>query len=167
MKLRTLLNEIGDSTKVFPYNKSSIVDLKKQNLPRRKDCQIKFKTDKKTNYVCDLSFTYILEDSRYSMEAAFRIEWQDFDHQSNKFEMFPVMSTIVDIIVYAIKLNEGLISFLEFNPTKTDDDEYRDNSASETQRGKFYISFLKKAFDRNQIEYEVYGDNDTVQFKIL
>lgn len=170
MKLRTLLNEIGDTTKVFPYNKNSIPSFNNNNLPDRKTVDIEFKTDKNTHYIVTLHFDKYEIDSDvfYEIIAGFNVKGQgdNYSHQTNKFEIFPVISTVIDIITQCILKNKNFIKYVSYIPAKSDDDD-SDNHGMNSQRGKLYSKFLQNKFKQLAIGYEVSTNGSEVSITLL
>lgn len=166
MKLRTILNEIGDSAKVYDYDKYSLPQISDKSRDGNY-YKIKFSTNKGTDYLVQM-FVWFDDDDRLGLEVDFKTIGgdQSYYSQTNKYEMFSVMATISDMVVNTIKDNLGKIKFIRFSPTKTENDRYT-TPLDQTQRGKLYMAYVKSKFSDAGIDYSysVKGDEIIIDIK--
>ncbi len=168
MKLRTILNEIGDSAKVYDYDKSSIPKIQ-DTSDDSDDYPIYFRTDKNTEYKVTI-FTVIADDNRFGVEVYFRTNdlrgRGSYSDQTNRYELFSVMATISDIVLNTVKKNRGKINFIQFSPTKTENDKDA-TPVDETQRGKLYMTYVKSKLSAAGIDYSYSAKGDKIFINIL
>ena len=62
------------------------------------------------------------------------------------------MATISDIVLNTLKKNPGKIKFIQFSPTKTENDK-SSTPADETQRAKLYLAYVKSKLSSAGIDY--------------
>lgn len=152
-----IITEIGDgSSRIFKY--SSIPRFSEKELKQSKRAkQVKFKTDKGTEYIVILSVQHNF------LKVDFAIKDEDFDYLSNKMEVFPVMNTITTIIFEAIEKNPS-IKAIEFKASQNKNDF---NSNDQRQRERLYLAFLEKKMKQLNREYRIDKDGQfyTINFK--
>lgn len=167
MKLRAILNEIGDSIKVYDYDKYSLPQITDKSRDGNRYI-VNFTTDKGTKYIVQMFVRSGPRDS-LGFEIEFRTAEDGYDAystQTNRYEVFSVMATISDILLNTLKDNSDKIKFIEFSPTKTENDRYT-TPADKTQRGKLYLAYVKSKLSSEGIPYKVQSDGETVIIKLF
>ena len=167
MKLRTILNEIGDSIKVYDYDKYSLPQIGDKARDGNV-YKVNFVTDKGTKYIVQM-FVRFVGRNELGIEVEFKTAEDGYDAystQTNRYEVFSVMATISDILLNTLKDNSDKIKFIEFSPTKTENDRYT-TPADKTQRGKLYLAYVKSKLSTEGIPYKVQSDGETVIIKLF
>lgn len=176
MKLRVLLNEIGEAN-VKPYKWKKVYGISPKKF---KDALIKgrfledvydsnifdFKTKKGTKYKVDIEILSVFNSATGKFDLG-AIECEiDFTtvnqmgtvsmDSTNMHEHYAVMSTITDILVKWV--NEWdktfYINSITIDPIKDeDDDSYGDRT--DNQRGRLYNAFMKKQISKLKKSYHI------------
>ena len=76
------------------------------------------------------------------------------------------MATISDIVLNTLKKNPGKIKFIQFSPTKTENDK-SSTPADETQRAKLYLAYVKSKLSSAGIDYSHSVKGDKIFINIL
>lgn len=157
MKLRPIyeqiISEIGDSSsKIFPYSTAQLPAWSKSDMTGSETSTISFKTDQDTDYE-----VYLQCDDGW-MQVDFKIKGNDYNHISNKYELFSVMSTITDIVKRMIILNPTL-NGIQFKPANKGGAAGTDDK---NQREKLYKVFAEKTLSKINKPFKMYNDSGYV-----
>jgi len=153
-KLMPMLKEIGEaSAKPFPFKLilgKSAEEHKATNDGYDFEMAYEFTTDKGTKYIVTLDMEHWDDGIRGDIDFGTQTAGGGFSYDdTNKQEVFRVMSTIKDIIFEFIEewQDHYYIHNLEISPIKStdgDDDDNEDPDLTVNRRGKLYLAYMRK-----------------------
>ena len=168
-----LINEIGDaSRKPFKWKLppeysdvyyNSPEDFMKAFKKDREDdygyTMYQFTTDKGTNYEVEFNFEIYQERFGDTPQLQVEIDFYTSDKQgkrnltqdmTHKNEIFPVMATVVDIVVDWINQWDKVFYMRRIDITPKREDDAADYGVDpvDSRRGKLYLHFIKKQLKR-------------------
>ena len=187
-----LINEIGDASHkpfkwklVPPYNKAYYNSPEDFMKAFKKDDETdygytmySFTTDKGTNYEVELNFQIYQATFQSIPQLQVEIDFYTSDKQgkrnltqdvTNKNEIFPVMSTVIDCCISWINQWDKVFYMrrIDITPKKEDGGADYGEDPVDSRRGKLYLHFIKKQIKRlknKKGKYNVKVHNDL--FKI-
>ena len=181
-----LINEIGDaSRKPFKWKLAPEYSDVYYNSPEdfmeafKKDREddygytmYEFTTDKGTNYEVELNFEIYQERFEDAPQLQVTIDFYVTkgkdrglnQEMTNKHEIFPVMSTVIDIVVSWVNQwdKQFYMRRIDIVP-KVEDDDLDYGDPVDSRRGKLYLHFIKKQLKRlknkkGKYKVRVYND---------
>ena len=182
-----LINEIGDAShKPYkwrldrPYSDvyyNSPEDFMKAFKKDRENdygyTMYQFTTDKGTNYEVEFNFEIYQATFQHIPQLQVEIDFYTSDKQgkrnltqdmTNKNEIFPVMATVVDIVVSWINQwdKQFYMRRIEIIPKREDEGDYGIDPV-DSRRGKLYLHYIKKQLKRlknkkGKYQVRVYND---------
>jgi hypothetical protein len=148
--LKEVMSEIGDASKQ-PYGPIDTITDTEQ------DREYRFSTDSGTIYQVDVITFYRGPNKPVVARVAFGITDKygdvDYDTQTNKNDIYRIMSTIVSIIKKDLESNHADI--IEFHPNKR---EGKDIDPLDNARTQLYLRYIKGQFPNSEVTQTLDGD---------
>jgi hypothetical protein len=151
-KPKNKISEIGDASKE-PYRPIDTITNTEQ------DREYRFSTDSGIIYQVDVITFYRGPNKPIVARVAFGISDEygdiDYDTQTNKNDIYRIMSTIVSIVKKDLESNPADI--IEFHPNKREDKDI-DNDPLDNVRTKLYLRYIKDQFKDAEVTQTLDGD---------